>query len=308
MNNPMLSIIIPVYNEEQNIGLLYSRLLSSLEKITSDFEILWVNDNSSDQTLPLIKKLAREDARNRFISMSRNFGHQRAITAGIDKCRGTAAVIMDGDLQDPPELIPELWARYQEGFKVVYAQRRERKGESWFKKQTASWFYKILKKTANVEIPLNTGDYRLIDRRIIDHLKEMPEQDKFIRGQIAWIGFKQTSVMYDRDERASGSSKFSIFKMLHFALDGITAFSNYPLRIVTLMGFAVSFIAFLIILYALYSKFILDEVLSGWTSLIISTMFLGGIQLISIGIIGQYISRINSDVRKRPLYIVEEEG
>ena len=308
MNNPILSIIIPVYNEEQNINLLYSRLLSSLEKITPDFEIIWVNDNSSDQTLSLIKKLAAEDARNRYISMSRNFGHQRAITAGIDKCRGKAAVIMDGDLQDPPELIPELWAKYQQGFKVVYAQRRERKGESWFKKQTASWFYKILKKTANVEIPLNTGDYRLIDRRIIDHLKEMPEQDKFIRGQIAWIGFKQTSVMYDRDERASGSSKFSIFKMLHFALDGITAFSNYPLRIVTLMGFAVSFIAFLIILYALYSKFILNEVLSGWTSLIISTMFLGGIQLISIGIIGQYISRINSDVRKRPLYIVEEEG
>lgn len=308
MNNPLLSIIIPVYNEEQNIEMLHTRLLSSLEKITSDFEILWVNDNSSDQTLSLIKKLAAEDPRNRFISMSRNFGHQRAITAGIDKCKGKAAVIMDGDLQDPPELILELWAKYQQGYKVVYAQRRARKGESWFKKQTAEWFYKILKKTANVAIPLDTGDFRLIDRRIIDHLKEMPEQDKFIRGQIAWIGFKQTSVMYDRDERESGSSKFSLFKMLHFAMDGITAFSNYPLRFVTILGFVVSFIAFLIILYALYSKFILKEVLSGWTSLIISTVFLGGIQLVSIGIIGQYISRINSDVRKRPLYIVEEEG
>src|SRR5688572_17523707 len=287
MNNPILSIIIPVFNEEQNIGLLYTRLLSSLKKITEDFEIIWINDNSTDQTLSLIKKLAAEDPRNRYISMSRNFGHQRAITAGIDRCNGKAAVIIDGDLQDPPELIPELWEKYQQGYKVVYAQRRKRKGESWLKKQTAEWFYRILKKTANVDIPLDAGDFRLIDRRIIDHLKEMPEQEKFIRGQIAWIGFKQTSVMYDREGRESGSSKFSFFKMLHFALDGITAFSNYPLRIVTLMGFAVSFVAFLIILYALYSKFVLNEVLSGWTSLIISTMFLGGIQLISIGIIGQ---------------------
>jgi polyisoprenyl-phosphate glycosyltransferase len=308
MNNPTLSIIIPVYNEEQNVVLLHSRLINSLKDITDDFEIIWVNDNSTDQTLLLVKELAVKDPRNRFISMSRNFGHQRAITAGIDKCRGNAAVIMDGDLQDPPELIPVLWAKYREGYKVVYAQRRERKGESWFKKQTASLFYKLLKKTANIDIPLDTGDYRLIDRRIIDHLKEMPEQDKFIRGQIAWIGFRQTSVMYDREERGAGSSKFSVFKMLHFALDGITAFSNYPLRIVTLLGFAVSFIAFLIIIYALYSKFVLHEVITGWTSLIISTVFLGGIQLISIGVIGQYISRINSDVRKRPLYIVEEES
>jgi polyisoprenyl-phosphate glycosyltransferase len=308
MNSPILSIIIPVYNEEQNIFLLYQRIINSVQPITGDFEIIWVNDCSTDHSLFIIKELSEKDNRNRYISMSRNFGHQRAITAGIDRCRGNAAVIMDGDLQDPPELIPELWKKYKEGFKVVYAQRKERKGESWFKKQTASLFYKLLKKTANVDIPLDTGDYRLIDRRIIDHLKEMPEQDKFIRGQIAWIGFKQTSVLYDREERGSGTSKFSFFKMLHFAMDGITAFSNYPLRFVTILGFVVSFLAFIIILYALYSKFILKEVISGWTSLIISGVFLGGIQLLSLGIIGQYISRINSDVRKRPLYIVEEEN
>ena len=308
MNSILLSIIIPVYNEEQNIRILYSRILLAAQTISPHFEIIWVNDNSSDNSLSLIKELCKEDKRNRFISMSRNFGHQRAITAGIDRCVGQAAVIIDGDLQDPPEIIPELWNKYKEGYKVVYARRRERKGESWFKKKSASLFYKILKRTANVNIPLDTGDYRLIDRRIIDHLKEMPEQHKFIRGQIAWIGFKQTYVSYDRDERSAGVSKFSLLKMINFAIDGITAFSNYPLRLVTLAGFIVSLIAFLIILYALYSKFILHQVITGWTSLIISTVFLGGIQLMSIGIIGQYISRINSDVRKRPLYIVEEES
>jgi polyisoprenyl-phosphate glycosyltransferase len=304
----LLSVIIPVFNEASGIPALYQRLITTIPSITEDFEILWVNDSSTDDTLSILKGLAAKDSRNRFISLSRNFGHQRAITAGIDKCKGKAAVIMDGDGQDPPELIPELWAKYSEGFKVVYAQRRKRAGESMFKKATATFFYRLLKRTAHIDIPLDTGDFRLIDRRIIEHLKEMPEQNKFIRGQIAWIGFRQTSVLYDRKERAHGQTNFSTFKMLRFALDGITAFSNYPLRVVTMTGFAVSLLSFLIILYALYSKFIRHEVITGWTSLIISTMFIGGVQLIAIGIIGQYISRINSDVRKRPLYIVDEEN
>ncbi len=307
-NEIVLSIIIPVYNEEKNIRLLHERLTIVLSTITDNYEILWVNDRSNDNTLDIIKELVLSHSRNRYISLSRNFGHQKSITAGIDKCKGKAAVIMDGDLQDPPELIPELWKKYIEGYKVVYAKRRVRKGESYFKKSTAAFFYRLMKKTSGVEIPLDTGDFRLINRTIIDHLKQMPEQDKFIRGQIAWIGYDQTFVLYDRQERLEGKTKFGFFKMLHFALDGITAFSNYPLRIVSLTGFAVSILAFIIILYALYSKFIKDEVISGWTSLIISVLFLGGIQLISIGIIGQYISRINSDVRKRPLYIIEEES
>jgi polyisoprenyl-phosphate glycosyltransferase len=305
---PELSIIIPVYNEARIFPLLQQRLAKAVESITTDYEVIWVNDCSTDETLFLIRQLASVDKRHRYISLSRNFGHQRAISAGIDYCKGKAAVIMDGDLQDPPELIPELWKKYKEGFKVVYAQRRSRKGESLFKKWTAQLFYRILKNTARIQIPLDTGDFRLIDRVIITHLRQMPEQHKFIRGQIAWIGFKQTSVLYDREERKAGSTNFSTFKMLRFAMDGITAFSNYPLRVVTLTGFGVSLISFLIILYALYSKFILGHVFTGWTSLIISTMFIGGVQLIAIGIIGQYISRINSDVRKRPLYIVEEES
>jgi polyisoprenyl-phosphate glycosyltransferase len=305
---PELSIIIPVFNEARIFPLLQQRLAKAVESITTDYEVIWVNDCSTDETLSLIRQLSSVDKRHRYISLSRNFGHQRAISAGIDYCKGRAAVIMDGDLQDPPELIPELWKKYKEGFKVVYAQRRSRKGESLFKKWTAQVFYRILKNTARIQIPLDTGDFRLIDRVIITHLRQMPEQHKFIRGQIAWIGFKQTSVLYDREERKAGSTNFSTFKMLRFAMDGITAFSNYPLRVVTLTGFGVSLISFLIILYALYSKFILGHVLTGWTSLIISTMFIGGVQLIAIGIIGQYISRINSDVRKRPLYIVEEES
>lgn len=307
-NKPLLSIIIPVYNEEAIIPLLHQRLGKALTAITEDYEVVWVNDSSTDSTLAQLRQLSSSDARHHYISLSRNFGHQRAITAGIDFCTGKAAVIMDGDLQDPPELIPALWAKYREGYKVVYAQRRARQGESYFKKVTAKFFYRLLKKTAQIEVPVDTGDFRLIDRVIIDHLRKMPEQHKFLRGQIAWIGFKQTAVPYDREERQSGKTNFSTFKMIRFALDGITAFSNYPLRLVTMAGFVVSFVSFLIILYALYSKFVLHQVLTGWTSLIISTMFIGGVQLIAIGVLGQYISRINSDVRKRPLYIVEEEN
>jgi len=303
---PLLSIIIPIYNESENIQPLHGRLATVLPTITDHYEIIWVNDCSRDDSLRVLRALAAADGRNRFISLSRNFGHQRAITAGIDHCRGTAAVIMDGDGQDPPEIIPQLWEKYREGFRVVYARRRSRQGESVFKKWTASLFYRLLKKSAHIDIPLDTGDFRLIDRRIINHLKEMPEQHKFIRGQIAWIGFRQTHILYDRAARSSGSTSFSTLKMLRFAMDAMTAFSNYPLRVVTMAGFAVSFISFIIILYALYSKFVLHQVITGWTSLIISTMFIGGVQLIATGIIGQYISRINSDVRRRPLYIIEE--
>jgi dolichol-phosphate mannosyltransferase len=228
--------------------------------------------------------------------------------SGIEHATGDAVVIMDGDLQDPPELIPELCKKYREGFKVVYAQRRSREGETLAKKWTAKIFYRLLKKTTNIKIPLDTGDFRLIDRKVVEYLKQMPERHKFLRGQIAWIGFKQTAVFYDREIRLAGKTNFSFSKMFQFALDGITAFSNYPLRMATVMGFAVSAVSFLVILYALYSKFVLDRTITGWTSLIISVLFIGGVQLIAIGIIGEYISRINSDVRKRPLYVIEEEN
>jgi dolichol-phosphate mannosyltransferase len=305
---PILSIVIPVFNEAPILPVLYARLRSAVSTITEAYEIIWVNDSSKDESLTILKNFAKEDSRNRYISLSRNFGHQKAITAGLDHCSGGAAVVMDGDLQDPPELIPELWNKYKEGYKVVYAQRKSRQGESFFKKATAKAFYRILKNTAGINIPVDTGDFRLIDRRIIDYLKQMPEQHKFIRGQIAWIGFRQTCVLYDRDVRYAGKSHYSLFKMLRFAIDGVTAFSNYPLRFATVTGFIVSGLSFLVIIYALVAKFIWHEVITGWTSLIISSMFIGGVQLIAIGIIGEYISRISSDVRKRPLYVVEDEN
>lgn len=305
---PLLSIIIPVYNEAPVLPVLFQRLTDAVQTVTSNYEIIWVNDSSTDGSLALLKQFSQTDARSRYLSLSRNFGHQKAITAGLDYCRGAAAVVMDGDLQDPPELIPGLWKKYGEGFKVVYAQRRRRKGESLFKKLTAKIFYRLLKSTARIDIPVDTGDFRLIDRQIIDLLKQMPEQNKFLRGQIAWIGFRQTCVQYDRDERYAGKTNFGFLRMLRFAFDGITAFSNYPLRIATISGFVVSGISFLVILYALYQKFIEHQVITGWTSLIISIMFIGGVQLIAIGIIGEYISRISTDVRKRPLYVVEEKN
>jgi dolichol-phosphate mannosyltransferase len=217
-------------------------------------------------------------------------------------------VIIDADLQDPPELITSLYTKLNEGFDVVYAKRISRKGETWLKRQTASWFYRMLKKITNVEIPLDTGDFRIMTRKIVDILKTMPERHKFLRGQIAWVGFNQSFLEYEREERMAGSTGYTYQKMLRFALDGITAFSDLPLKIVTWIGFLVSFVAFLVILFALYSRFILNDYEKGWTSLILCVLFIGGIQMIAIGIIGEYLSRMNTDIRQRPLYIIKESN
>jgi len=301
-----ISIVVPVYNEEKSIRLMYDRLLSSISKISHNFEIIYVNDGSRDNSFLELVKLSKEDERVKYINFSRNFGHQIAVTAGLDKTKGAAVVIIDGDLQDPPEVIPEMYAKHKEGFEVVYGQRLKRKGESFFKKITAKYFYRILKKITNVNIPVDTGDFRLIDRKIVNDLKNMPEQNKFLRGQIAWLGYRQTSVFFERDERKFGETGYPFSKMLKFALDGITGFSDVPLQFVTKTGIFISFFSFLIILYAIFSHFVLEKTITGWTSLIISSMFIGGVQLISIGIIGEYISRINKNVQNRPLYIIDE--
>jgi len=209
-------------------------------------------------------------------------------------------------LQDPPELIVDLFKKFNEGYEVVYAKRKERKGESAFKKVTAKIFYRTLKRITAIDIPLDTGDFRLIDRKVVNYLNQMPEQNKFLRGQIAWLGFKQTEVLFNREKRKYGKTGYSLGKMLRFAMDGITSFSDKPLQLVTKIGFTISFVSFIIILYAIYSHFVLDRTVTGWTSLIISSMFIGGVQLISIGVIGEYISRINKNVLKRPLYIIEK--
>lgn len=302
-----LSVVIPVYNEETNIPLLYERIKQVLGQLNISAEIIYINDGSKDHSLQIIRKMAMEDNRIKYIDFSRNFGHQLSITAGIDHAIGEWVVIMDGDGQDPPELIPELLKKGKEGYEVVYAKRRSREGESIMKKATAKWFYRILAKITSVEIPVDTGDFRIFHQKIAHYLRKMPEKQKYIRGQISWIGFNQTFIEYDREERMSGETKFTYRKMIRFALDGISGFSNFPLKFATVSGFVVSFVAFIMIIYALYSKLFLDTV-PGWTSLYITVLFLGGIQLIGIGIIGEYLGRVSENVRNRPTYIIRDSN
>ena len=303
-----ISAIVPSYNEEKNVPLIYKRLTDTLSKISDKYEIIFVNDCSKDSTLSVIKQISEEDSHVKYISFSRNFGHQIAVSAGLDMCKGNAVVIIDGDLQDPPELILEMYKKYQEGYKVVYAKRKTREGETWFKKATAKLFYRFLAAMTSIEIPVDVGDFRLIDQVIVNHLRNMPEKSKYIRGQISWIGYQQTFVEYHRDARLYGKTNYPLKKMLRLAFDGITAFSDKPLKMASAIGIISAILSLLAIIYALISYFIFDSAVSGWTSLIISVLFIGGVQLITIGIIGEYIARINNDVRNRPLYIIEEEN
>lgn len=301
-----LSIIIPIYNEEGNIEVLYNRLKQVIDSLNVSAEFVFVNDGSRDHSLQLIKTLAFRVADVRYIDFSRNFGHQVAVSAGLDHCTGKAVIIIDADLQDPPELILELYKKWKEGFEVVYAKRRSREGENFLKKWTAKTFYRILKRVTSIKIPLDTGDFRIMDRKVVDVLKQMPEQQKFLRGQISWIGFNQTFVEYDRDARYAGKTGYTYKKMMRFALDGITSFSNLPLKFATIAGFLVSGITFIVSIYALYARFISRDYVPGWTSLMLAILFIGGVQLISIGIIGEYISRLSANVRNRPLYIIRD--
>lgn len=303
-----ISAIVPSYNEEKNVPLIYKRLTDTLSQISDKYEIIFVNDCSKDSTLSVIKQISEKDSHVKYISFSRNFGHQIAVSAGLDMCKGNAVVIIDGDLQDPPELILEMYKKYQEGYKVVYAKRKTREGETWFKKATAKLFYRFLAAMTSIEIPVDVGDFRLIDKVIVNHLRNMPEKSKYIRGQISWIGYKQTFVEYHRDARLYGKTNYPLKKMLRLAFDGITAFSDKPLKMASAIGIISAILSLLAIIYALISYFIFDSAVSGWTSLIISVLFIGGVQLITIGIIGEYIARINNDVRNRPLYIIEEEN
>ncbi len=303
-----ISVVVPIFNEEQIIPELYRRLQETISKISKNYELIFVNDGSKDNSLFELMKLTEVDQRVYYINFSRNFGHQIAVTAGLDAANGKAVVIIDGDLQDPPELITEMYNKYKQGYEVVYAKRKERSGESIFKKITAKAFYRILKKITSIDIPLDTGDFRLIDQKVVQYLAQMPEQNKFIRGQIAWLGFKSTQVLFNRDERKFGKTGYPLSKMMKFAMDGITSFSDKPLQMVTKMGFAISGISFAIILYAIIAHFILEQTITGWTSQIVSFMFIGGIQLISIGIIGAYISSMNNNILNRPLYIIQQSN
>lgn len=301
-----LSVIIPIYNEETNIPTLYDRLRGVLDPMGLRYEFIFINDGSRDKSLQLVQTLALRDERVRFIDFSRNFGHQIAVTAGLDLAAGEAVVIIDADLQDPPELIVPLYQKLHEGYEVVYAKRRSRQGESAAKKLTAKLFYRILASITNISIPVDTGDFRIISRKVVDALKQMPEQNKFIRGQISWIGYRQTYIEYDRAERAGGETGYTYRKMIRLALDGITGFSDAPLKAATIGGFIVSGVAFLVMLYTLYARFVSEDYEPGWASLMVSILFLGGVQLIAVGIIGEYIARLSANVRQRPLYIISD--
>jgi len=303
-----LSIVIPLYNEAGNIDELLRRVVSvvrNLPEPPTDFEIICVDDGSRDATRERLLVAARIDPHLRVLSLSRNFGHQIAATAGLDAARGDAVVLMDGDLQDPPELIGAFLEKYRAGYDVVYATRRRRNGESRFKIITAAAFYRIVRRLTNVSIPVDTGDFRLMSRRVVDALRQTRERHRFLRGLVSWVGYNQIGVEYDRDARFSGETKYPFSKMLKFAIDGITAFSEIPLRFASYLGFVTSSFAFLYAVVILILK-ILGYNEPGYTSTILTVLFLGGVQLIGIGILGEYVGRIYDEIKARPLYLVAE--
>lgn len=299
------SIVVPVFNEENVLNEFYRRLTSTMNKLEENYEIIFVNDGSIDNSLNIMKKFHSYDKRVKIIDFSRNFGHQIAITAGIDYASGEAIVTIDADLQDPPKVIPKLIKKWKEDYDVVYGVRKKREGESFFKKVTASIFYKLLNSIADINIPLDAGDFRLIDRKVADNLKKTREKNRYIRGLTSWIGFKQIGVLYDREKRFAGYTKYPLSKMIKFGLDAIFSFTNLPLKIAAYFGFLVAGVSFLYLIYALILKIFMNITIQGWASLIVAVLFLGGVQLMCIGIIGEYIGRIGEEVKKRPLYIIK---
>ncbi len=304
----LISVVVPCYNEEPVIRETHKRLVETLEQLEPDsFEILYVNDGSRDRTLELLEELQAMDGRVRVLSFSRNFGHQLAVTAGLDNAQGDAVVLIDADLQDPPAVILEMVERWRDGYHVVYGMRTDRPGETRFKLWTAKLFYRLLNRLSDVDIPLDVGDFRLMDRRVVDVMHAMPERDRYLRGMVSWVGFKQVAVMYRRERRFAGESKYPLFKMLKFATDGIISFSNVPLRLALWTGIGAICLSFAGIVYALIERlFFVNHVVRGWTSTFVAILFLGGVQLIFLGFIGEYIGRIYGEVKRRPLYILQE--
>lgn len=308
---PTLSIVVPLFNEEENVAPLLHRIVGiaeRLENVTS-YEIVLVNDGSTDGTLAAIRRELRSRPSVILVNLSRNFGHQLAATAGMDIARGEAVVLMDGDLQDPPELIGAFVEKWRQGYDVVYAIRRSRKGESPFKLLTARIFYRTIKRLTKVSIPVDTGDFRLMSRRVVEALKRTPERHRFLRGLVSWVGYNQVGVEYDRDERRAGVTKYPLPKMIRFAIDGITSFSDVPLRFASYLGFISSIVAFLYALIVIGYKFLSlnpPAYTRGWASTICAVLFLGGVQLISLGILGEYIGRIYDEVKGRPLYLISD--
>ena len=304
---PLLSVIVPCFNEAAVIEHAHARLEAALRAITPDFEIIYVDDGSRDSTAELLQAIQQAHREVRVLRLSRNFGHQIAVSAGLDYATGDAVVLIDADLQDPPEVIAAMVAKWREGFHVVYGQRSERAGESRFKLWTAHAFYRLINRLSEVPIPLDTGDFRLMDRAVVDALRRMREKHRMLRAMTSWVGFKQVAVPYERAERFAGESKYPLRKMLAFALDGIISFSAIPLRVVTMVGLAFSGLSVLGILYALAMRLWTSNWVAGWTLIFITLMMIGGLQFIFLGVMGEYIGRIYSEAKDRPLFLIMEE-
>jgi len=306
-DHPRFSIIAPVFNEEGNLPELYRRIKETMDATGEPCELVLVNDGSRDRSAEIMRELHAADARVKIIEFAKNFGHQLAVTAGLDYARGDAVVIIDADLQDPPSLILDMIEKWKEGFEVVYAVRAQRKGETWFKEFTAKLFYRIIYRITDIDIPLDTGDFRLIDRRAVDTLTTMRERNRFIRGMTSWIGFRQTGVEYVREERFAGETHYPFRKMFKFALDAITGFSYLPLQFAMYAGFAIAGLSAVAALAVIYARlFLASQAFFGQATTLVAVLFLGGIQLITLGIIGEYLGRIYDEVKHRPLYVVRE--
>ena len=304
-----ISLVIPMYYEEQVAEECYKRVSKVLKGLKDyDYEIIFVNDGSKDKTLPILEKIADKDKKVKIVSFSRNFGHQAAVTAGLKYVTGDAVVIMDADLQDPPELVPDMLKKWEEGYEVIYGKRKKRDGESAFKLLTAKAFYATLNKLSDVEIPKDTGDFRLVDRKVVDVVNSLPEHNKFLRGLFSWVGFKQYPYEYERKERFAGKTKYPLKKMLKLAKDGILGFSTKPLKIVGGLGILSVVVSIIILIYAILSfAFSWNNLTAGWTSIMCTMTFLGGIILISLWMIGEYIARIYDETKQRPQYIVDKK-
>lgn len=307
---PLVSIVVPLYFEEEVLEEFHRRTAAVMDSLAArySFEVIYVDDGSTDSTPLKLRTLAERDARVRVITLSRNFGHQLAITAGIDHARGAAVVVIDGDLQDPPELIALMIEKWTEGFGVVYGVRRSRRGETLFKRATAAIYYRLMAAIGEIRVPADTGDFRLMSRAVVDALCSIREENRYIRGLVSWVGFRQTGVLYDRDPRYAGTTKFHLFKMIRFAWDGLTSFSERPLRASAQLGAVVTGVALLLIVWVLIGKFVNpDQAVQGWTSTMLVVLFLGGVQLLSIGILGEYVGRIYRETKDRPLYLIAEK-
>lgn len=312
-DRPVISIVGPVYNEEALLEEFCNRMVAVLETLGEPFELVLVNDGSRDASPEILRRLHGRDPRVKVLNFSRNFGLQAALTAGLDHVAGQAIVVMDTDLQDPPEVVPMLIAKWREGYQLVYAQRAERAGETWFKKVTASAFYRLIARITSIEIPVDTGEFRLMDRKVVNAIRQMREYNRFMRGMSVWVGYRQTGITYERDARKAGETKFPFKKMLRLAIDGITSFSYLPLQLATYFGFAVAAVSLIFLLVVVTLRLVDwtgiagEQAFYGQASTLVAVLFFGGVQLIFLGIIGEYLGRIYDEVKKRPLYIVAEE-